>query len=82
MKWKLFGIIGTVLIASATLGFGTQSAWATAEDEGPSVTSTNSCGGDFLGFKPWYDGLCEGEKSRQSIRAMNKPLRSLYGVSS
>lgn len=42
MKWKLFGIIGTVLIVSATLGFGTQSAWATAEDEGPSVTSTNN----------------------------------------
>lgn len=68
MKWKLFGIIGTVLIASATLGFETQSAWATGEDEGPSVTSTNSCGGDFLGFKPWYDGLCEGGE----IKTINK----------
>lgn len=48
MKWKILGILGAILICAGT--FGAAPAYAAGE--------TSTCGGSFLGFKPWYDGLC------------------------
>lgn len=49
MKWKFLGILGTILILCAS--FVPQAAYA---------APGSSCGRSFLGFKPWYDGLCTG----------------------
>ena len=48
MRRKILGILGAILIASISLA--PQPVAAKCGDQPP------------LGFKPWYDGLCEGEE--------------------
>lgn len=57
MKWKFLGILGAVLILCAS--FVPQPTYATGEG--------SSCGRSFLGFKPWYDGLCIGSGDSMEI---------------
>lgn len=47
MRRKILGILGAILIASMSLA--------------PQPVSAK-CGEQVLGFKPWYDGLCEGDE--------------------
>lgn len=74
MKRKILGILGAFLVICAGLVNITGGAYARdpgSEDFGGGGGSstgnnggmsgggaTSSCGGSFLGFKPWYDGLC------------------------
>lgn len=50
MRWKILGIMGAILIAGASLV--PQPVAAKCGDKPP------------LGFKPWYDSLCDGEEIR------------------
>lgn len=49
MKWKILGILSAFLVVCASF-MNTQAVYAAGD--------TSSCGASFLGFKPWYDGLC------------------------
>lgn len=54
MRRKFLGILGVIAICCVSIGTSmmTQPVWA----DGPE----GSCGGNFLGFYPWHEGLCEG----------------------
>lgn len=59
MKRKILGILGAILICSTS--FGGQFAFAEGENGG----SNGGCGGSFLGFKPWHEGLCQNGEIKQ-----------------
>lgn len=73
MRRKILGILGVIAICCVSMGTGmmTQPVWAV--DPGPSTgegtkvdgEGSGSCGGSFLGFKPWHDGLCSGGEVKQ-----------------
>lgn len=74
MRRKFLGILAVVSMIGASLGV--QPVWATDDEGGGSSTTTpsasgstapsatpsnNTCGGNFLGLKPWYSGLCTSD---------------------
>lgn len=74
------GILGAILIAIASLV--ARPVWAEGEDinydsqmNGGSSNNggnaTGSCGGGFLGLKPWYDGLCDASGKIISVCEKN-----------
>lgn len=59
MKRKVLGFIGAALIGIASLSAIGVTMPEVAYAEGDTSDNNGGCGGNFLGFKPWYNGLCE-----------------------
>lgn len=56
MKWKLLGILSTVLISVGSV-VPALPVWA----GGPDTEQQTTICGNFLGFRPWYQGLTEAD---------------------
>ncbi len=57
MKEKILGVLGAIIIGGALIG---QPVLAVGEGGGG-----GTCSEGFLGFKPWYDGWCEGGQIKE-----------------
>ncbi len=60
MKWKLLGVLSAILIGVGSV-VPALPVWANGSDEEQQQQQTTNCGGDFLGFRPWYQGLTEAD---------------------
>lgn len=65
MKKRVLGILGAIIVCCAGLMAQPVGATSPVPEVAPSPGGDGTCGGSFLGFKPWHEGLCSGGEIRE-----------------